>query len=94
MLITKIMLDAREEVKNLLAQKSPVRASRLSDAIVLISEAQRARSLQLFNKAKLEYFAELNADTLIRNHIGKLYNHLLELNISKLLSVYEKVELE
>jgi len=72
MLITKIMLDARDEVKNLVTQKSPVKASRLTDAIILISEAQRSRSLQLFIKAKNEFACELNADTLIRNHIGKL----------------------
>jgi len=87
------MLDAKDEVKNILAQKTPIKSSRLTDAIVKISDAQRLRSIQLFNEAYKEFEAELNADHLIKNHINKLYNHLLELNINKILNVYEKVEI-
>lgn len=50
MLLTKIMLDAKDEIKNILAQKSPTKSSKLTDAIVQISEAQRQRSIQLFNE--------------------------------------------
>lgn len=48
------MLDAKEEVKNLVAQKTPSKQSRLCDAIINISEAQRTRSIKLFNKVKIE----------------------------------------
>jgi hypothetical protein len=44
------MLDAKDEVKNILAQKTPIKSSRLTDAIVKISDAQRQRSIQLFNE--------------------------------------------
>jgi len=54
MLISKIMLDAKEEVKNLLAQKTPVKQSKLSEAIIKISEAQRDRSIKMFTKVKAE----------------------------------------
>mmetsp|Transcript_59234 Transcript_59234/g.50168 ORF Transcript_59234/g.50168 Transcript_59234/m.50168 type:complete len:139 (+) Transcript_59234:833-1249(+) len=93
MLLTKIMLDAKDEIKNILAQKAPMKSSKLTDAIVKISEAQRQRSIQLFNETYKIYEEELNADHLIKNHINKLYNHLLELNINKILAVYEKVEI-
>ncbi len=66
------MLDAKEEIKNILAQKSPIKHSRLSEAIIKIADAQRERSIKKFNEIKVEYETELSSDTLIRNHIGKL----------------------
>lgn len=93
MLITKIMLNAKEEVHNLITQKAPSNQNRLSEAMMKIAESQRNSSIIQFNQIINDYREVLNNDLLIRNHIDKLYNTLLESNIIKILSVYERVEL-
>jgi len=94
MIITKIMQNSKEEVQNLITQKAPSNQNRLSEAMIKIADSQRNSSIIQFNQIINEYKEILNTDLLIRNHIDKLYNTLLESNITKILSVYERVELD
>ncbi|CCF60597.1 hypothetical protein KAFR_0K02410 [Kazachstania africana CBS 2517] len=95
MLLSKIMLNLIDDVKNILNAKytKETYQSREIDAMKAVAEAYSNRSLLEFNTALDNYKTELMNDDLIRSHFNALYDTLLESNLSKIIEPFECVEI-
>ncbi|QLG72419.1 hypothetical protein HG535_0D01270 [Zygotorulaspora mrakii] len=94
MLLSKIMLNLIDEVKNILNAKytKETYQSKGIDAMKAVAEAYSSRSLLEFNTALKQYKDEIMGDELIRSHFNALYDTLLESNLCKLIEPFECVE--
>ena len=63
------------------------------EAMKAVASAHKERSLQAFESALSKYKKELTDDTIIRNQTEKLYDTLLEQNLSKLIEPFSCVEI-
>ena len=95
MLLSKIMLNLIDDVKQILNAKytKETYQSRQIDAMKAIAEAYNNRSLLEFNNALKVYQEDLMADDLIRSHFNALYDTLLESNLCKIIEPFECVEI-
>lgn len=94
MLLSKIMLNLIDEVKNILNAKytKETYQSRGIEAMKAVAEAYNSRSLLEFNAALRQYKDEIMGDELIRSHFNALYDTLLESNLCKIIEPFECVE--
>ncbi|CAL9729400.1 26S proteasome regulatory subunit Rpn6p [Monosporozyma unispora] len=94
MLLSKIMLNLIDDVKQILNAKytKETYQSRQIDAMKAIAEAYNNRSLLEFNNALKIYHDDLMNDDLIRSHFNALYDTLLESNLCKIIEPFECVE--
>ncbi|AJU61222.1 proteasome regulatory particle lid subunit RPN6 [Saccharomyces cerevisiae] len=95
MLLSKIMLNLIDDVKNILNAKytKETYQSRGIDAMKAVAEAYNNRSLLDFNTALKQYEKELMGDELTRSHFNALYDTLLESNLCKIIEPFERVEI-
>ncbi|KQC45047.1 Ribosomal 60S subunit protein L43A [Saccharomyces cerevisiae] len=95
MLLSKIMLNLIDDVKNILNAKytKETYQSRGIDAMKAVAEAYNNRSLLDFNTALKQYEKELMGDELTRSHFNALYDTLLESNLCKIIEPFECVEI-
>lgn len=95
MLLSKIMLNLIDDVKNILNAKytKETYQSRGIDAMKAVAEAYNNRSLLEFNTALKNFQTELMSDDLTRSHFNALYDTLLESNLCKIIEPFECVEI-
>lgn len=87
--------EQSEDVASIVAGKAASRyAGRDLDAMKAVAAAHSDRSLSSFEAALREHKAELTEDPIIRNHLGALYDALMESNLVKLIEPYDVVEIE
>ncbi|XP_061893037.1 26S proteasome non-ATPase regulatory subunit 11A-like [Entelurus aequoreus] len=94
MLLCKIMLNAPEDVQALISGKLVLRyAGRQTDSLKCVALASKNRSLADFEKALTDYKAELREDPIIRTHLTKLYDNLLEQNLIRVIEPFSRVQI-
>lgn len=94
MLLSKIMLNLIDDVKQILSSKYASKySSREIDAMKAVSSAYANRSLKEFQEALHVYHTELSADIIIKSHFNALYDTLLEQNLVKVIEPYSVVEI-
>lgn len=95
MLLSKIMLNLIDEVKQILNAKytKETYQSRGIEAMKQVAKAYNSRSLLDFNAAMRQYKEEIMGDELIRSHFNALYDTLLESNLCKIIEPFECVEI-
>ncbi|MCJ1293407.1 26S proteasome regulatory subunit rpn6 [Xylographa carneopallida] len=95
MLLCKIMLNLSDDINNLLTSKQAQKyTGKNLEAMKAIARAHANRSLEDYEKALSDYRYELGSDTFIRNHLRRLYDNLLEQNLTKVIEPFSRVELE
>lgn len=95
MLLSKIMLNLIDDVKQILNSKYATKYnSKDIDAMKAISQAYANRSLKEFEQALLAYGKELSSDLIIKSHFSALYDTLLEQNLVKVIEPFSVVEIE
>ncbi|KAI8870758.1 PCI-domain-containing protein [Ramicandelaber brevisporus] len=94
MILCKVMLGAPEEVLQIVKSKSAQKfAGRDVDAMVAVSDAYKNRSLGDCETALNKYPVELQGDEIIKSHLVKLYDQLLEQNLLRVIEPYSRVEI-
>ncbi|KAI1005827.1 putative 26S proteasome regulatory subunit [Podosphaera aphanis] len=94
MLLCKIMLNLADDVNQLLASKQAARyAGQNLEAMKAVARAHANRSLLEYEKALDEYRIELGSDPFIRNHLRRLYDSMLEQNLTKVIEPFSRVEI-
>ena len=95
MLLCKIMLNLSDDVNNLLTSKQAQKyTGKNLEAMKAVARAHANRSLEDYEKALSDYRYELGSDTFIRNHLRRLYDNLLEQNLTKVIEPFSRVEIE
>ncbi|MCJ1246697.1 26S proteasome regulatory subunit rpn6 [Trapelia coarctata] len=95
MLLCKIMLNLSDDVTNLLTSKQAQKyTGKNLEAMKAVARAHANRSLEDYEKALSDYRYELGSDTFIRNHLRRLYDNLLEQNLTKVIEPFSRVEIE
>lgn len=94
MLLCKVMLNANDDVENLLKSKHADRyAGKPLDAMKAVAVAHAHRSLEEYEKALGDYRYELGSDRFIANHLRRLYDAMLEQNLIKVIEPFSRVEI-
>ncbi|RKF61531.1 putative 26S proteasome regulatory subunit rpn6 [Golovinomyces cichoracearum] len=94
MLLCKIMLNLSDDVNQLMMSKQAVRyAGKNLDAMKAVARAHSNRSLEEYEKALDNYRFELGSDPFIRNHLRRLYDAMLEQNLTKVIEPFSRVEI-
>jgi 26S proteasome regulatory subunit N6 len=94
MLLSKIMLNAPEEVTHLMSGKLALKyVGDDLEAMRAIAQASQKRSLADFNEAQRKYRNQLDGDTCIRAHLATLYDKMMEQNLCRIIEPYSKVEI-
>ncbi|MCJ1398264.1 26S proteasome regulatory subunit rpn6 [Xylographa trunciseda] len=95
MLLCKIMLNLSDDIHNLLTSKQAQKyTGKNLEAMKAVARAHANRSLEDYEKALSDYRYELGSDTFIRNHLRRLYDNLLEQNLTKVIEPFSRVEIE
>lgn len=94
MLLCKVMLNAGDDVANIMTSKHAVRyAGPRLDAMKAIAAAHANRSLSEYEDALGAYRQQLGADAFIRSHLRRLYDAMLEQNLVKVIEPFSRVEI-
>lgn len=94
MLLCKIMLNLPDDVNNLLSSKHAQKySSKNLEAMKAVAKAHANRSLEEYEQALSNYRRELGSDTFVRSHLRKLYDNLLEANLTKVIEPFSRVEI-
>ena len=94
MLLCKIMLNLPDDVNNLMTSKQAQKYSGKNlEAMKAVAHAHSNRSLEDYEKALSDYRYELGSDIFVRNHLRKLYDNLLEANLTKVIEPFSRVEI-
>lgn len=95
MLLTKIMLNATDDVASIMTGKQAIKyAGRDLEAMKAVARAHSNRSLQEFEQALATYRTELFLDPFIKQHFSQLYDQLLEQNIIRVIEPFSRVEID
>lgn len=95
MLMSKIMLNTPDEVLNIVSGKLALKYSGPAiDAMKSISQASKDRSLADFQTTLKKYKTELEDDKIVKKHLGKLYQTMLEQNLCRIIQPYSKVQVK
>lgn len=95
MLMSKIMLNTPEEVLNIVSGKLALKYTGSEiEAMKDISRASKARSLADFQATLKKYVHELEKDKIVKKHLGKLYQTMLEQNLCRIIEPYSKVQVK
>ncbi|CCI45149.1 unnamed protein product [Albugo candida] len=95
MLLCKIACGDAHEVNSVINGKQAAKYSGIDiEALQAVAKAHEKRSLELFQETTSKYAAQLVHDPLIKNHLGKLYERLLESNLIKIIQPFSCVEIE
>jgi 26S proteasome regulatory subunit N6 len=94
MLLCKIMLNLTDDVNNLMTSKQALKYSGTNlEAMKAVARAHSNRSLEEYERSLSDYRHELGSDTFVRNHLRKLYDNLLEANLTKVIEPFSRVEI-
>ena len=95
MLLCKIMLNAKDDVDTLMASKHALKyAGKNLDAMKAVARAHSNRSLEEYEQALHTYRTELGrSDRFIASHLRRLYDSMLEQNLSKVIEPFSRVEI-
>jgi 26S proteasome regulatory subunit N6 len=94
MLLCKIMLNLSDDVNNLMTSKQAQKYSGKNlEAMKAVARAHSNRSLEEYEKALGDYRFELGSDVFVRNHLRRLYDNLLEANLTKVIEPFSRVEI-
>ncbi|RLN32269.1 hypothetical protein BBJ28_00015780 [Nothophytophthora sp. Chile5] len=95
MLLAKIASGGASEVNLIINSKQAIKFIGIDlEAMQAVAKAHEQRSLELFEAATTKYAAQLVEDALIKIHLGKLYEQLLESNLIKIIQPFSCVEIE
>jgi len=95
MLMCKIMINAADDVNNLITGKLALKyAGKDIESMKAIAAASQKRSLADFQKILETYKEELIDDPFIRSHLDILYDNLLEQNLSRIIEPFSKVQID
>jgi len=93
MLLSKIMMNAPDEVTSIINGKPGMRHQGPAlEAMRAVATAHQQRSLQEFEGALKTHSAQLGADPIISTHLNALYDMLLQENICRIIEPYSRVE--
>jgi len=93
MLLSKIMLNAPEDVQAIVSGKLALRyAGEHIDAMKGIATASQNRSLEEFKSTMEKHKSELMDDVIIQRHFNKLYDNLLEQNLQRIIEPFSRVQ--
>ena len=94
MLLCKIMLNLPDDVNSIMTSKQAQRYSGKNlEAMKSVARAHSNRSLEDYERALADYKYELGADLFVRSHLRKLYDNLLEANLTKVIEPFSRVEI-
>lgn len=95
MLMSKIMLNTPDEVLSIVSGKLALKYTGSDiEAMKDVSRAAKARSLADFQAALGKYRNELEQDKIVKKHLGKLYQTMLEQNLCRIIEPYSKVQVK
>ncbi len=95
MLLCKIMVNATEDIAQILTHKAAVRYSgRDIDAMRAVAAAYKERSLKSFTEVQQTFHAEIAGDAVVSAHLSELYGELLQQNLLRIIEPYSCVEIE
>jgi len=93
MLLSKIMMNAPDEVSAIINAKPGLRHQGPGlRAMRAVANAHQQRSLEDFEASMAQHSAQLNEDPIISHHLNSLYDMLLQENIIRLIEPYSNVE--
>mmetsp|Transcript_4790 Transcript_4790/g.10428 ORF Transcript_4790/g.10428 Transcript_4790/m.10428 type:complete len:407 (-) Transcript_4790:353-1573(-) len=93
MLLSKIMMNAPEDVSAIINGKPGTRHSGAAiEAMRAVAAAHQARSLHDFEAALAAHQPQLRNDQIISRHLDSLYDMLLQENICRIIEPYSTVE--
>jgi len=93
MLLSKIMLNAPEEVQAIVSGKLALRyAGEHIEAMKGIATASHNRSLEELKSTMEQHKSQLMDDVIIQRHFNKLYDNLLEQNLQRIIEPFSRVE--
>jgi 26S proteasome regulatory subunit N6 len=94
MLLAKIANGDASDVNNIINGKQAIKFIGIDlEALQAVAKAHEQRSLELFEAATTKYAPQLVEDALIKIHLGKLYEKLLESNLIKIIQPFSCVEI-
>jgi 26S proteasome regulatory subunit N6 len=94
MLLSKIANGDASDVNNIINGKQAIKFIGIDlEALQAVAKAHEKRSLELFEAATTKYAPQLVDDALIKIHLGKLYEKLLESNLIKIIQPFSCVEI-
>jgi len=95
MLMSKIMLRTPEEVHNIVSGKLALKYSGADiEAMKLVAQASKNRSLADFQSTVKKYSKELREDKIVARHLDSLYQTMLEQNLCRIIEPYSRVQVK
>merc|ERR1712183_1074698 len=95
MLMSKIMLRTPEEVQNIVSGKLALKYSGSDiEAMKLVAQASKNRSLADFQITVDKYTRELEEDKIVERHLDSLYQTMLEQNLCRIIEPYSRVQVK
>jgi len=95
MLMSKIMINASDDVNNLISSKLALKyAGKEIESMKSIAVSSQKRSLAEFQKTLESFKGELIDDTFVRSHLDNLYDQLLEQNLSRIIEPFSKCQID
>jgi 26S proteasome regulatory subunit N6 len=95
MLMSKIMLRTPEEVHNIVSGKLALKHSGSDiEAMKLVAQASKNRSLADFQITVDKYTRELKEDKIVERHLDSLYQTMLEQNLCRIIEPYSRVQVK
>merc|ERR1712012_1455705 len=93
MLMSKIMLRTPEEVHNIVSGKLALKYTGADiEAMKLVANASKDRSLADFQKTVEKYSKQLKEDKIVARHLDSLYQTMLEQNLCRIIEPYKRVQ--
>merc|ERR1712183_674699 len=95
MLMSKIMLRTPEEVHHSVSGKLALKYSGADiEAMKLVAQASKNRSLADFQSTVKKYNKELKEDKIVARHLDTLYQTMLEQNLCRIIEPYSRVQVK
>jgi len=95
MLMSKIMLRTPEEVHHIVSGKLALKYSGADiEAMKLVAQASKNRSLADFQSTVKKYNKELKEDKIVARHLDTLYQTMLEQNLCRIIEPYSRVQVK
>merc|ERR1711953_993718 len=95
MLMAKIMLNTPEEVQHIVSGKLALKYQGSEiEAMKLVAQASKNRSLADFQITVDKYTRELKEDKIVERHLDSLYQTMLEQNLCRIIEPYSRVQVK
>jgi len=94
MILCKIMMNSTDDVNSIISGKHGLKyMGRDLSAMKAVTQAHSHRSLKEFSQVLVDYVKEIKGDSILKHHIGSLYENLLEQNLYRIVEPYTKVQI-